>query len=419
MDTQYPVTWTANTAPVFNVPAARIVAAIADAAERWTDADFPPRVRAARALIERRRYTEPVVDYALDRLFKSITRDALHDTIAGELGSLDVLDGFISRPGRPDVTFRGVEGVAIVASDTTIGVAIPALVFALCAKSHVVVKDREDRLVAAFAETLAEEEPALRERITVEVWNGTDETTTRAHLHDAEVVVAYGSDEGLRAIRTNLAPTARFVPFGHRTSLGYVARESLGAAGRIRELARSVALDALLYDGEGCLSLHALFIERGGSCAPDDFARALARACDEIAVEFPTGPAQLDARVVAYQRAASFRAAQGSGAVYADPSARHLVAYDAPPDEPPPLLPRTIALYPVDGPANALAYLQRHALPLEAFACDDDRADIAALALASGAARIARFGTLQRPPLAGEHGGEGRILPFVRAIYRA
>jgi hypothetical protein len=28
------------------------------------------------------------------------------------------------------------------------------------------------------------------------------------------------------------------------------------------------------------------------------------------------------------------------------------------------------------------------------------------------------LGTLQRPPLGGEHGGAGRILPFVRAIYR-
>ncbi len=404
---------------VLNVSAAQIARAIADAARRWTDADFPPRVRTTRALVERTGYTEPVVDYALDRLFECITGDALREAIAGELGSLAALDGFVSRPGRPDVYFRGAARVAIVASDTTIGVAIPALIFALCAKSQVLVKDREDKLVASFAHTLAEEEPALRERMLVDVWNGADETATRAHLGDAQVVVAYGSDEALRAIRTQLVPTARFVPFGHRTSVGYIARESLEDARRTRELARATALDALLYDGEGCLSLHALFVERGGSCDPADFARELARACDELAIQFPPGPRQSDARAMTYRRAAAFRAAQGHGALYGDPAARHLVAYDAPRNEPPPLSSRTIAVYPVAGPTEALAYLQDHALPLEAFACDDDRADIAALAVASGAARIARLGTLQRPPLGGEHGGEGRILPFVRAIYRA
>ena len=402
-----------------NLPASRIVDAVADAARRWTNADFPSRVRATRALIERTGHSEPVVDYALDRLFESIDRNALRDAIAGELGSLDALDGFVARPGRPDVYFRGASRVAIVASDTTIGVAIPALSFALCAKAHVTVKDREDRLVAAFAETLAEEEPLLGERIAVDVWSSADDSASRNRLRDAEVVVAYGGDAALRAIRAQLAPQARFVPFGHRTSVGYVARETLADPAHLRHVARAIALDALLYDGDGCLSLHALFVERGGACEPAAFARELSRACDAVAIEFPPGRTELDSRVAAYRRAALFRATQGRGSLCGDPAGQHLIAYDAPRSEPPPLLPRTLALYPVDGPAEALAYLQEHRLPLEAFASDaEPRSDVAAAALQSGASRIARFGTLQSPPLGGEHGGEGRILPFVRAIYR-
>ena len=399
---------------------ARIVDAIADAAQRWTDADFPPRVRATRALMERTGYSEPVVDYALDRLFESIDRDALRLIIADELGSVQALDGFVVRQGRPDVTFRSAGRVVIVASDTTIGVAIPALVFALCAKSHVVVKDREDRLVAAFAETLAQEEPELGARISVDVWHGTDDDTSGARLRDAQIVLAYGADDALRAIRAHLAAETRFVPFGHRTSVGYVARETLDDPTRTQDVAQRAALDGLLYDGDGCLSMHALFVERGGACEPEEFARQFSRACDAVAIEFPAGSAVTDARVVAYRRAALFRASQGRGSVYGDPSAGHCIAYDAPADEAPPLLPRTIGLYPVDAPSDALAYLQRHALALEAFASDNDaRADIVAAALASGASSIARIGMLQRPPLGGDHGGYGRILPFVRAIYRA
>lgn len=369
--------------------------------------------------MERTGYTEPVVDFALDRLFESIDRSAIEATIAGELGSVAALDGFVERAGRPPVSFRGASPAVIVASDTTIGVALPALVFALCAKAQVTVKDRDDRLAAAFVETLAEEEPALAQRVTVEVWEGGDPAQSRAHLSDAQVVLAYGSDAALRAIRAQLAAQTRFVAFGHRTSIAYVAREALCDEMAAISVARDAARDALLYDGDGCLSLHALFVERGGAIAPREFAPTVARACDHVAIEFPAGFRRAPAAVAAYRRAALFRAAAGRGAVYDGIVSPHLVAYDPPVDEPPPLLPRTLAVYPVDGPQEALAYVQRHALPLEAFGVvAGKRPDVEAVARQSGASRIALLGRLQAPPLGGEHGGEGRILPFVRAIYR-
>jgi hypothetical protein len=55
--------------PLRGIAARTIVGAIADAAARWTDADFPPRVRVTAAIESRLGYTMPVVDYALDRLF--------------------------------------------------------------------------------------------------------------------------------------------------------------------------------------------------------------------------------------------------------------------------------------------------------------------------------------------------------------
>lgn len=404
-----------------NAPhAARIVDALADAARRWKNADFSPRVRATQAVMRRTGYSEPVVDYALDRLFSGIRADVIRATIASELGSLAALDGFVARTGRPDVCFRGVTRTAIVASQTTIGVAIAPLVFALCAKTHVLVKDRADALVAAFVETVIEEEPGLAPYVTVETWAGDDDVASRERLAAADTVVAFGSDATLLAIREQLGPQARFVPFGHRTSVGYVAREALANDAAVDEVAYAAALDTLLYDGDGCLSLHALFVERGGAVDPAPFALRVARACDVVAVEFPAVRAEGGPRTLSYRRSVLFRAAQGAGAVYEDLACGHLVVFDPPPGDAPPFLPRTLAVYPVDGPANAAAFVTRHALSLEAFArAEDERADVAELALALGANRLARLGTLQDPPLGGEHGGEGRILPFVRAIYRA
>ena len=381
-------------------------------------------MRTTRALIERTGYTEPVVDYALDALFEDIDERALRDAIAGELGSLEALDGFVARTGRPDVRYAGVGLAAIVSSDTTIGVALPALAFALCAGCRTIVKDRTDLLLAAFAETLAEERAELGERIEIAVWDGADGVASRARLGDADTVVAYGRTETLAQIRALLRPDARFVPFGHRTSAGYVARESLADEGAARAAARGAARDALLYDGEGCLSIHALFVERGAAIEPRAFARIVTAAFDEAAIEFPAGYAELDPATAAYRRAAAFRAAQGAGELFAGVVAPHLIVLDPPPSDPPPLFRRTLAIYSVDGAEDALAFVRRHGVPLEAVAFDRasfavPRADLEAFALASGASRVATLGDAQRPPLGGEHGGAGRILPFVRAIYRA
>lgn len=396
------------------LPAAAIVAAVADAAERWTDADFPSRVRATAEIEARLGYTTPVVDVALDRLFGGLTRAALQAAIAGELGSLEALDGPAEQPGRPPGWARGVERVAIVASDTTIGVAIWPLAFALCAKCSVTVKDRSDGLTAAFVATLGEERPEAAAAVDVRTWTGGADDTEAALLGAADVVVAFGGDDALRAIRSHAAPEATFVPYGRRASAGYVSAAAL--AGDLPALAQRIARDALLYDGDGCLSLHLCFAEGdAAACAP--FARALADACERASVEFPPGrraPARA-AAVAQYAGAASFRAAVGRGRVWQAGDAAWAVILDPPRTDLPPFGGGTIPVYPVTGPADAAALLNGLRVPLQAVGCAGVE-DPAALAVALGAVRAAPLGTLQDPPLAGRHGGRPRIADFVRWI---
>jgi hypothetical protein len=397
-----------------------IVRAVAGAAERWCDADFPPRVRATAAIAHRLGYTIPVVDYALDRLFGGISTDTLTAAIVDELGSLAALDGFTEHAGRPASWARAAGAVTIVSSDTTIGVAIAPLVFALCAKCTVTVKDRSDDLVAAFVETLGEEEPALAAATTVRSWAGGDDGVEARALGDAAVVVAFGGDDALREIRRRCAPGATLVAFGHRTSAGYVASGDL--AGERAALALAIARDALLYDGDGCLSLHLLFVERTAEGAHERFVEDLAAACAATAIEFPAGPrkAARAARANAYAATAAFRAANGTGRVLRAPDGAWSVVADPPPDDLPPFGGGVLPVLFVDGIAGSAAYVRRHALPVQAVGvADPGSAAAAELADALGAVRIARFGTMQDPPLAGRHGGRARIADFVRWVDRA
>jgi hypothetical protein len=395
--------------------AERVVAFIADAAQRWCDADYAPRVRATAAIEARLGYSTPVVDYALDRLFGGATRVSLEATIASELGSVGALDGVVTRRGAPAAWARGVDRVAIVSSDTTIGVALVPAIFALCAKCSVVVKDRSDALVAGFFATLAEEHPAFGDAARARGWTGGDDAAEDALLGAADVVVAFGGDEALYAIRARCATEARFVPFGHRASVGRLTRDDVTALGD--DLAERIARDALLYDGEGCLSLHALFVEAEAAAMPR-VAAVLAAACERVAVEFPGGvrsPGRT-AAVAAYRSIAAFRAAGGSGSVVRAADATLVV--DPPLDQPPPFLPRVIPLISVDGDAAIARYVAEQSLPVQALGVVSGDARALELAERLGAVRVAPFGTLQTPPLAGHHGGAPRIADFVRWIDR-
>lgn len=399
------------------VPARKIVRALASAAERWTDADFPPRVRLLDAIAERTGYSLPVVEFALDRLFGPIREPQLLAVIKNELGSLDALDEFTSRDGRPPAYAAAAGSVCIVSSRTTIGVAVIPAMFALCAKCDVVVKDREDALIEAFFATLYEELDEFRMAAQASAWQG--ESPDAPAMGQFDVVVAFGRNETLKGIARNVRADSRFIGYGPRASAGYVCREALQTESSVKAIADGAARDVVLYESEGCLSLHALFVEQGASITPERFCEILASALEQAGVEFPPGridPA-ITARIASHRSLAAFRAASGSGAVYGDPRAKHLVTLNPSVDEPPSFLPRTLAVLPVAGPSQAQEYLSRHHVPLEAFAlAGNGRSDIMQMAISAGAVRLARFGDLQQPTITCDHGGRPRISEFVRWI---
>ncbi len=380
------------------LPASKITGAISDAAERWRDADFPSRVRATQRIAERTGYSLPVVEYALDRLFFSIDRASLEAVIAGELGEVEILDGFRKRADRTEAWARPIGNVCVISSRTTIGVALLAALFALCAKCDVLVKDREDSLIASFFETLREELAEFERGARAELWRSTDDETPALDSFDA--VVAFGRTETLAAIRNALPPETHFIGFGARASAGYISRESLCTAEAAAEIARGAARDIVLYETEGCLSLHVLFFEEGGAVSAAALSETLRTELERADVEFPRGEP-------AHERLAEVAHARALGAFRKSGSQDALA-------EPPPFLPRLAHAIPVANPADALEYVRRHGLALEGFAVSDNRPDIIGMAVSAGAVRLARFGELQNPPLTGEHGGRPRIAEFVR-----
>lgn len=390
-----------------------IVAAIAAAAARWSEPGFAPRMRIRGAVSERTSYSLPAIDFAFDTLFGSLRREALEAIIADELGCLDVLDDFVARGARGRVRALPLGRVCIVSSRTTIGVALLPALFALCAKCQVLVKDREDNLIATFFETLAGELDEARSVAIAQTWTGGD---ADYDLTTFDAVVAFGSDATLAQIGNALPFPGRFIPYGTKASAGYITREALMDERAAESIARGAARDLVLYESEGCLSLHALFVERGGAISPERFAELLTGEIRAASRAFPAGPHDaLSAAERAQARDLEiFRG--GDAHIYADPSAEYLVVLDPSLDVPPAFLPLSVRLHVVDGASQAAEYFTRHGIAVEALAVAHASSDLRAMGIAIGASRIAAFGTLQTPPLGVFHGGRPRIAEFVRWV---
>ena len=392
------------------MPVRAIVAAIAAAAERWANRAFEPRARARDAVVARTGYAPSAVDYAFDALFGSIRGNQIEAVIVDELGCLDVLDHFVSRAGRPAARALPIGRVCILSSRTTIGVAIVPAIFALCAKCDVLVKDRDDHLTGAFFQTLARELPSFRDAAVAQSW---ESAAAAVDLNGFAAVVAFGDDATLAQLGAELRFPTSLLAFGSKASAGYVTRESLDTERSAAQIAASAARDLVLYESEGCLSLHTIFIENGGAISPERFAEMLSLAVRAAAVEFPP---RADAATALRLAAARELALLRTGAAHSDPGAGYLVALEPGLHKPPLFLPRAIALHCVESPAQTAAYLERHGISLEALAVSSTRPDLLELAVRIKAARVTTFGSLQAPPLGAFHGGRPRVAEFVRWI---
>ena len=156
---------------------------------------------------------------------------------AAALHAAIVAANWIARGARrPTVAQAGPAGTGlraastalpIISSDTTIGVALVPAVYALGAKCDVTVKDRNDAPVSRILRDVAPRSgPNSRPRGA----RARRAATTRARLRcsdRADVVVAFGGETALQAIRAHVRGDARFIAFGHRASALVAAPEAL------------------------------------------------------------------------------------------------------------------------------------------------------------------------------------------------
>ena len=210
--------------------------------------------------------------------------------------------GLGAHPGA----FRPIGTVAIVAPGNLCVATWQAIAEALLAGNSVSIRpgSGDRRAAGNFRNALSEVDAQLAKRIEIQEFARNDRAAWREWLARADALVVYGGDPAIAAV-LQLAGEAGFVGrlrlHGHYQSFGVLAREVLADPHALQTATAGWALDALLADGRGCMSLRALWLV--GPIRDEErqqLQASLTAAFERVAAQFPAG--QLDPRWLARGR---------------------------------------------------------------------------------------------------------------------
>jgi hypothetical protein len=254
---------------------ADITAVLVEAARAWCAPDYPPRRRATDALAKSNRVNPGMISAALDAIFGVVTGAGITELLRREAGDAGTLEPLTLGARTPSGSGRrcGPRLLYCATAGNLPGQSVPVLVSAAVARSAVVIRDsvRQPGLTAAFVESIRATDPALGDTFVV-IDGGRGEENDTAVRHAARIEIS-GHDQTLERLsaRYRKISPAEIVFHGNRSSAAVIA-----AGADLTAAAQGVALDAVIYEGRGCLTPRIVFVEQDALAFTEQLADALA-----------------------------------------------------------------------------------------------------------------------------------------------
>jgi len=405
------------------LPVAEIVETLDRSVGLWLEAGSPWLDTAGRRIAATTPYSEVMVRVGITRLLEGCRKDGLITLLEAELGDPEVLDGFRPRPG-----VRGLHralGPALtthIFSGNVPGLPAVSLVHGLLVKSANLGKPAADEPIfpALFARSIAAVDSRLAASVAILPWSGGDTAVAAAAFAASEAVIAYGSDDSIESVRSRVPPGVRFVGHGHRLSLAVIGREAMDP-GSVASLAERVAHDVSLFDQQGCVSPHVVYVEGGGGVPPEVFAEELAAAMAAFERRMPRGRLTTEegAAIRQARAEAELRELRGDRVrlLVSPAGTAWTVIYEEDAAFVPSCLNRVVRVKPLANLGDLPALLRpvsRYLQTVGAAMSPERRNRLADLLAPLGVCRVCSVGGMPHPPLHWHHDGGFNLLPLLK-----
>lgn len=396
---------------------AHIAGRLAATTRAWVDGEHGSFDDDCAGIAAESGYSVEMVAWSLRDLARRLTANTMIALVEAELGSREPFGA--PRAAADHACARGATPPSLlftVLAETVPPVPVETVVLGLLCRAPHLIKtaSREQAIARRFVRVLRAEAPELAEHVAVLSWRGGEDDALDACACDlASVVVAYGSNASVDAIRRRSRFPTRFVGYGHRVSFGVVGPAAASRWGdALDEVVRSIALDMGAYDQRGCMSPNVVFVSRDAPWSPRELAVRLAEhALPALSERLPRGTVPLGTATSILQMrgvhdfdAESFAAPEG------------LVLLHDQSVFPPSPGARTLHVVPYSSFADieqALGGLRGAISTVGIWHKEQGRDELIASLSALGARRICRLGRMQRPVFVRDHDGRPRISDWV------
>ncbi len=420
-------------------PASEVVDVLGRVGERFLDDGDDLRREALDLLPASAGLSLQMAVAVLDGMAADWTRERLSALMKAEFAQPEALDRIVVSDGpenpRSLMAFGPRLCVQVVAGSVP-GVGVNALLRSLLVKGPTLIKPGLGDVVlpVLFANALRREDPAIADAVGLLYWPGGSTTVERAAMADADLVVAYGSDETVASLRNAAPATTRVVAYHHRVGVAVVGRAALegtapgpaapgavaaeGPGRAAKETARAIAM----FEHRGCVCPHVVYVEEGGATSPVVFAEEVATALSELETVLPS--VNLDAT-----EAAGLQQARGTAELHAASGAVRLahggpwgswtVLYEEDPVPVPTLVGRSVRIRPIrdaSGLPEVLEPIGVHLQTVGYSGLGDRPADLASGLGRIGVSRIVPLRDVSYPPPWWLHDGRGPLTQLVRWV---
>jgi hypothetical protein len=399
----------------------QIIDIIDRAVARLLDRKDPYRRKAEEILPIVTGYDAEMIRLGLTGYLKTFRKPELKKFTAEDFANPLILDDFQPMPKGGFARAFGPDILTHIWAGNVPGIPVWSLVSGLLVKAGNIgkVPSVEPLFAGWFAQVLSEVAPEIADCFAVVWWKGGDTAREEALIKESDVVLAYGGNESLSAIRDRVPVTTRYLAYGHKVSFGAISRAALDTQ-KAADTAHQAAYDVVRYDQQGCYSPHVFFVEQNGRISPQDFAQYLAHELETFEKKYPRRVLSIgEARDMAAWRHGeeikSF-ASENCGLIGNADSAWSVAFVDDTEDLSPSGLNRTIKIVAVDALADIVPRIAPYKVLLQTVGIAAPPAELYALSTALGIAgvtRISAIGHMTAPEAGWHHDGRFNLLDLV------
>lgn len=411
----------ASRAHLSPIPVARIVDIVDRAVDRLLDRDNPLRQKAEKLLPAITGYDSEMIRLGLTGYLKTFRKPELQKFIAEDFTNPLILDDFQPMPKGGSARAFGPGILTHVWAGNVPGLPVWSLVSGLLVKAGNIgkVPSAEPLFAGWFAQTLADVAPEIADCFAVVWWKGGDTAREEALLKESDLVLAYGGNASLAAIRERIPVTTRYLAYGHKVSFGMISQTSLDIQ-KAATAAHLAAYDVVRYDQQGCYSPHLFFVERGGRVTPQDFAQLLAHELDAFEKKYPRRALSIAEAgdIAAWRHTEEIKSFSGNGGtLIGSPDSAWSVAYtEEAEDLSPSGLNRTVKVVAVDALSDVVPRIAPYKSFLQTVgiaAAPDALYTLSAALGQAGVTRVSALGHMTAPEAGWHHDGRFNLLDLV------